>query len=55
MVDAGHRLVEVPIEFRDREHGTSKMRGAIIAEAMLKVTGWGIQRLWSRPRRVATG
>lgn len=55
MVEAGHRLVEVPIEFRDREHGTSKMRGAIIAEAMLKVTGWGIQRLWRRPRRVAEG
>lgn len=54
MVDAGHRLVEVPIEFRDREFGASKMRGVIIAEAMLKVTGWGIQRLWRRPRAQAT-
>ena len=50
MVDAGFRLVEVPIEFRDRQIGSSKMNAAIIAEAMLKVTGWGLARLGRRRR-----
>lgn len=33
-VRAGFRVVEVPIVFRDREHGTSKMSWRIAAEAM---------------------
>jgi len=33
-VRAGFRVVEVPIIFRDREHGTSKMSWRIAAEAM---------------------
>src|ERR1700724_2711308 len=33
-VRAGFRVVEVPILFRDREHGTSKMSWRIAAEAM---------------------
>lgn len=41
-VRAGHRVVEVPIVFRDREFGTSKMSGRIIAESMLLVTRWGL-------------
>lgn len=40
----GWRIVELPIEFREREVGQSKMSGAIIGEAMLLVTGWGIRR-----------
>lgn len=43
-VDAGATVVEVPITFKDRELGQSKMSGAIIFEAMEKVTVWGIQR-----------
>lgn len=43
-IDAGARVVEVPITFKDRELGQSKMSGAIIFEAMEKVTVWGIQR-----------
>ncbi|MGV1034580.1 MAG: polyprenol monophosphomannose synthase [Microbacteriaceae bacterium] len=43
-VDAGTKIVEVPITFKDRELGQSKMSGSIIAEAMQKVTVWGIQR-----------
>ena len=50
MVAAGFRLVEVPIEFRDRQIGASKMNATIIAEAMLKVTGWGLARLGRRRR-----
>src|SRR3954470_15717383 len=34
---AGFRVVEVPIAFTDREHGTSKMNGAIVVEAVWKV------------------
>jgi dolichol-phosphate mannosyltransferase len=33
-VRAGFRVVEVPITFRDRQHGTSKMSWRIAAEAM---------------------
>jgi dolichol-phosphate mannosyltransferase len=34
---AGFRVVEIPISFTDREHGTSKMNGAIVVEAVWKV------------------
>lgn len=47
---AGGILIEVPIEFREREIGVSKMTLGIVAEAMLRVTGWGIQRLFRRGR-----
>lgn len=46
--DAGYREVEIPIEFREREHGDSKMTGSIVREAMGKVTVWGWQRLTRR-------
>lgn len=36
------QVVEVPIEFVEREEGASKMTRSIIAEALLKVTQWGI-------------
>jgi dolichol-phosphate mannosyltransferase len=36
-------VVEVPITFRDRIAGTSKMDGRIAAEAMWLVTRWGIR------------
>lgn len=42
--DLGGRIVEVPIEFRDRLLGESKMSQAIVLEAMGRVTQWGIQR-----------
>lgn len=41
---AGFRIEEVPIVFREREIGESKMSGNIIFEAMGKVTLWGFQR-----------
>lgn len=40
---AGGRIVEVPIEFRDRTLGRSKMSGRIVVEALLLVTRWGIR------------
>ena len=47
--DLGGRIVEVPIRFRDRIHGVSKMSQAIVVEAMLRTTQWGLQRRF-RPR-----
>jgi dolichol-phosphate mannosyltransferase len=39
---AGMGVREVPIVFRDREVGTSKMSSSIAAEAMWLVTKWGL-------------
>jgi len=44
----GATIVETPITFKEREHGVSKMGGAIVAEAMWRVTVWGAQRLLRR-------
>jgi dolichol-phosphate mannosyltransferase len=46
----GLAIVEVPIIFRDRTRGTSKMGTGIVFEAMKLVTVWGIRRLrfWKR-------
>jgi dolichol-phosphate mannosyltransferase len=41
-VRAGKKVVEVPITFTGRAHGNSKMSRAIVAEALWKVTEWGI-------------
>ncbi|MGN8245568.1 polyprenol monophosphomannose synthase [Cellulomonas soli] len=49
-VRAGARVVEVPITFVERELGRSKMSQGIVAEALLRVTWWGMQE---RSRRVA--
>jgi dolichol-phosphate mannosyltransferase len=38
----GLRVVEVPITFVEREHGQSKMSGAIFREALLRVTAWAV-------------
>lgn len=46
--DAGIAATEVPIEFRERELGESKMSGAIVREAMSKVTVWGVARAFGR-------
>lgn len=42
---AGGGIVEVPIEFVDRERGTSKMSFRIVLEALLLVTWWGVSDL----------
>ena len=46
--NAGYEETEVPIVFREREHGESKMSGSIVREAMGKVTAWGFARLFGR-------
>jgi dolichol-phosphate mannosyltransferase len=52
-VDA--RIAEVPICFVDRKQGESKMSGAIVLEALLLVTRWGLGRGWSRLSGVRNG
>lgn len=51
----GGRLTEIPIEFRDRTLGQSKMSSRIVVEALILVTWWGIRdlprRLFGRRRR----
>jgi dolichol-phosphate mannosyltransferase len=48
VLDAGGRVAEHPIEFRERERGESKMSRAIVLEAMARVTLWGVQRVLRR-------
>ena len=40
----GGSIVEVPITFREREQGVSKMSKKIVREAMTLVTVWGFKR-----------
>ena len=49
-VQAGLRVDEVPITFVEREHGSSKMSQAIVAEALVRVTQWGVQHRLERVR-----
>ena len=49
---AGGTVVEVPITFVERSAGASKMSRAIVAEALWRVTSWGVGH---RLRRRAAG
>jgi glycosyltransferase involved in cell wall biosynthesis len=44
----GSKVTEVPIEFVERENGVSKMTLAIVLEAFVLATKWGITRLTRR-------
>jgi dolichol-phosphate mannosyltransferase len=48
---AGLRVKEVPITFVEREYGTSKMSGAIVSEALWRVTQWGVASRVQKLRR----
>ncbi len=51
VAQGGGRVVERPIEFRDRTRGASKMSTRIVVEALALVTWWGVlTRLRRRPR-----
>lgn len=43
-VRSGLRVTEVPITFREREIGESKMNQAIVKEALWRVTQWGLAK-----------
>ena len=42
VIRAGLTVVEVPITFVERTQGASKMSRAVVAEALWRVTQWGI-------------
>ncbi len=44
----GGVISEVPITFVERQFGKSKMSGKIVIEAMLRVTYWGLLRIFRR-------
>jgi dolichol-phosphate mannosyltransferase len=46
--DAGYSILEVPIVFRDRAAGSSKMSRGVVLEAMAGVTRWGLRRRFGR-------
>jgi hypothetical protein len=46
----GARIVEIPIVFRERASGESKMSRAIVVEAFGLVTLWGLRDLITRRR-----
>jgi dolichol-phosphate mannosyltransferase len=48
----GGTVTEVPIEFRDRTLGHSKMSSRIVVEALALVTFWGLRDRTKRLRRV---
>ena len=50
-VRAGLGVVEIPIAFRDRIAGQSKMDGRVVLEAFRLVTAWGINDLVTLHRR----
>jgi dolichol-phosphate mannosyltransferase len=50
----GFGIAEVPITFRERELGTSKMSGSIVSEALLAVGRWGLRDLVRGRRKPGT-
>ena len=50
---AGYRVVEIPITFVERTHGRSKMSRAIVREALLRVSVWGLQHRVDQLRSLA--
>jgi dolichol-phosphate mannosyltransferase len=47
---SGATVVEVPIAFVERVHGSSKMSGPIVREALWRVTQWGLALRWQQAR-----
>ncbi len=54
-VQRGLTVREVPIEFVERVRGESKMSQRIVAEALWRVTVWGVQDRAGRARRLLAG
>jgi dolichol-phosphate mannosyltransferase len=47
-VEQGAVITEIPITFIERAYGKSKMSKKIIIEAMVRVTFWGVQRIFRK-------
>lgn len=54
-VQAGFRVIEVPITFAEREYGESKMSGNIVREALVRVTEWGWEHRKAQLRKAFRG
>jgi len=54
VVELGLKVVEVPIVFRDRVAGESKMHRRIVIEAFWLITRWGLTDLFTQRRRRRT-
>lgn len=54
-VQRGFTVTEVPITFVEREVGTSKMSRAIVAEALWRVTQWGVAERLGQVKDALTG
>ena len=54
LIQAGQRIVEVPITFAERERGVSKMSGAIVGEAFLRVAQWGFTHPLAERKKTAS-
>lgn len=50
-VRSGMRVVEVPIEFIERERGNSKMDSSIVKESLVRVTRWAVEHRLGQVRR----
>jgi dolichol-phosphate mannosyltransferase len=48
---AGLRVVEVPIEFVERERGDSKMTPEVARESLVRITRWGLAQRFRRTER----
>ncbi|MDR1266393.1 MAG: polyprenol monophosphomannose synthase [Propionibacteriaceae bacterium] len=51
-VQRGFTVVEVPIDFIERQYGQSKMSGRIVVEAMVKTTLWGLRHRLGQAQRL---
>lgn len=47
---AGHAVREVPITFTERSAGASKMSGAVVREALWRITVWAVRDRLRTPR-----
>ncbi|SNC60004.1 dolichol-phosphate mannosyltransferase [Kytococcus aerolatus] len=54
-VRGGLRVVEVPIEFIERERGNSKMNGDIVRESLVRVSRWAVEHRLGQVRRALPG
>ena len=54
-VNAGLKVVEVPIEFIERVRGDSKMSGQVASESLKKITLWGLRERREQLRRALRG
>jgi dolichol-phosphate mannosyltransferase len=50
-LEAGLRVVEVPIEFLERERGDSKLSRSVATESLRRITVWGATRRRDQVRR----